>query len=719
MTLKKVFGYDSFRSNQEQIINNILDGNHSLVIMPTGSGKSLCYQLPAIYLGNISLIISPLIALMKNQVDFLQQIGVRAEVLNSSLPRKRSIEIQKECLEGKIRLLYVAPESLAKQANLEFFSSLKISFVAIDEAQCISEWGHDFRPEYRRISSVTSEFAQMPIIALTATATPKVQNDILENLKIPEARIFKSSYDRKNLFYRVLPKVGVSQKLLSFVKSRAGVTGIIYCLSRKEVDEIAEMLKINGIKVLPYHAGLNPKKREENQDAFLNEDVDVIVATIAFGLGINKPDVRFVIHYFMPKSIEGYYQETGRAGRDGLEGVCVMFFDQKDADKLRKLVRDKPPLERQSGEYMLEEMIANAKSSICRRKTMLKYLGEGYKNDNCGMCDNCVEPVGKFEGSESMVKLINCLEECSQLVAGDHIIDILLGLAKDSLKGYGHDRLESFGAGNDQDRNFWESVLQHGLYTGILERSFLSPKIVKVTKLGKKYCKKPYDILVNRNRDYEKLSQEGLDNDEINRFMAISDGHDHELYEILKKLCREISKKVDLPPYLIFQDNSLREMAISFPTTEEKMKTIIGVGEVKVKKYGEPFIECIKAFVEENGIEVSDSILVKTAGKRSKDKIFIIQQIDKETNLDYLAECKKIGIVDLVSDIENICNSGVKLDLSYYLDTILDQDQRDEILDYFMDTDDDDISEAIEELSDKFSEKEIRLSRVNFISHHS
>ena len=709
--LKEVFGYDSFRGNQEQIINSILNNHNTLVIMPTGAGKSLCYQLPALLKEGTAIVISPLIALMKNQVDQLTGFGVNACFLNSTLNKTELNKVKKELLEGKTKLLYVAPESLTKEDNIELFQKAKISFVAVDEAHCISEWGHDFRPEYRRIKQIIEKLGEnIPIVALTATATPKVQQDILKNLQIEDANIFKSSFNRKNLYYEIRPKIDVDKQLIKFIKENPKKSGIVYCISRKKVEEVAEKLRVNGIRALPYHAGLDAQVRISNQDAFLNEDCDIIVATIAFGMGIDKPDVRFVIHYDAPKSIEGYYQETGRAGRDGLEGHCIMFYSKDDIVKLEKFNKDKSVTERDNARHLLMEMTAFAESSVCRRKLLLHYFGEHLEKD-CGFCDNCLKPKEKFEGMNEVILALKAVVETGQRFGINHLIDVLRGEMNEYVESYGHDELDIFGQGDEKDEDFWNSVYRQILVMDFLEKDVDNYGVLKITEKGKEFLKNPYPINLTKDHDYSNTDSI----DEKEPIVATS-AYDEELYNQLKALRKKIAKEKNLPPYTIFQDSSLEEMATVYPTKEEDLIRINGVGLGKAQKFGKPFLELISKYVKENDIITASDVVVKSSANKSKLKVYIIQQIDRKVDLEEICEAKDITPEELLTEIEQICFSGTKLNLDYYINQILDKEKQQEIYEYFMRSEDDSIEAAMKEFNGEYSEEDLRLMRIKFLS---
>lgn len=715
-TLKEVFGYNQFRGNQERIIQNILTGQNTFVIMPTGAGKSLCYQLPAITQVGVSIVISPLIALMKNQVDQMNAVGIDARFLNSTLSKSESTRVKRETLSGKVKLLYVAPESLTKEENIEFLKEAKISFVAIDEAHCISEWGHDFRPEYRRIKAIVAELGEIPLIALTATATPKVQIDIQKNLNMEDATVYKSSFNRTNLYYEVRPKKEAKKQLIKYIKEHKGKSGIIYCLSRKKVEEIADFLKVNDIKAAPYHAGMDSSQRMANQDAFLSEDVDVIVATIAFGMGIDKPDVRFVIHYDAPKSIEGYYQETGRAGRDGLEGKCLMFYSYNDIIKLEKFNKDKSVTERENAKFLLEEMAAYAESSVCRRRQLLHYFGEEYEHDTCNMCDNCVHPKEQFDGTKHLQKIVDVVRQTGERFDINHVVNVIIGKESQHVKSYDHNKLELFGWGKDESDTFWKAVVRQALFNELLQKDIENPGVFKVSTKGREFMDDPFKIMISKDHDY---STEGAEEEESEKVVLAGKSYDTTLFEMLKALRKQVAKQKDLPPYVIFQDPSLEEMATLYPTANEELIKIVGVGESKARKFGRPFLEMISEYVEENDIITAGDVLVKSAGIKSKNKIGIIQQIDRQIDLEEIAESKSMKYEDLISEIENICDAGTKLNLDYYIDQLLDDDRQDDIYDYFLTAETDSIEEALKELAEDYSEDEVRLMRIKFMSEYA
>lgn len=715
--LKEVFGFDNYRGNQEAIIQNLLNNHNTFVLMPTGAGKSMCYQLPAITKDGTAIVISPLIALMKNQVDQMNAFGINARFLNSTLNKSEITQVRRETLSGEVKLLYVAPESLTKEDNINFLRKAQISFVAIDEAHCISEWGHDFRPEYRKIKSIINQLdSTIPLIALTATATPKVQQDIQKNLNMEGADVFVSSFNRVNLYYEVRPKEHAKKQLIKFVKENKGKSGIIYCLSRKKVEEIAQFLRVNDVKAAPYHAGLDGQIRMKNQDGFLNEDIDVIVATIAFGMGIDKPDVRFVIHYDAPKSIEGYYQETGRAGRDGLEGKCLMYYSYNDILKLEKFNKDKSVTERENARLLLDEIAAYAESSVCRRKQLLHYFGEEYKED-CGFCDNCLHPKEKFDGREQVKNVLEAVLQTEQRFDITHIVDVVSGSETAHIKSYGHDKLDSYGKGGDETTTFWRSVVRQSLMLGLLYKDIEHVGLLLISDKGKSFLKTPYEVILSRDHDY---NTDGVEEEESEKTTARVEAADEALFEILKGLRKKVAKEKGLPPYVIFQDPSLEEMATVYPQSIDDLKKIIGVGETKAKKFGKPFLDTIDEYVKENDILTASDVLVKSTGFKSKNKIFIISQIDRQIDLEEIAETKGMALDVLIEEIENICYSGTSLNLDYYIDHMMDPDRTEEIYDYFMGADSDNIDQALDELGDdEFSEDEIRLVRIKFMSEHA
>ncbi|AMM51631.1 ATP-dependent DNA helicase RecQ [Rufibacter sp. DG15C] len=713
--LKEVFGYSQFRGNQEAIIQNIMEGKNTFVIMPTGAGKSLCYQLPALAMEGTAIVISPLIALMKNQVDQLNAFGVNAQFLNSTLSKAEINRVKRETISGEVKLLYVAPESLTKEDTLDFLKQAKITFVAIDEAHCISEWGHDFRPEYRKIRGIIDSIGNLPIIALTATATPKVQLDIQRNLQMDDASVFKSSFNRTNLYYEVRPKHQTKKQVIKYIKKNKGKSGIIYCLSRKKVEEIAELLRVNDVKALPYHAGLDAPIRMANQDAFLNEDADVIVATIAFGMGIDKPDVRFVIHYDTPKSIEGYYQETGRAGRDGLEGNCLMFYSYDDIVKLEKFSKDKPVTERDNSKLLLQEMASYADSAVCRRRQLLHYFGEMYNKD-CGFCDNCVHPKEKFEAEKELILAIKTVQQTNERFPMDHLVNVLTGMKDQYVESYSHDQLEVYGAGKEHDAAYWSSVLRQALLFDYLEKDIENFGTVKISDKGREYLQKPHPIKFAKDHNFEEEVQQEEEKVET----QAAAGHDTVLFDMLKSLRKKLAKEMNLPPYVLFQDPSIKEMATTYPTNKEDLSHIAGVGMGKAQKFGKPFLELITKYVEENEIETAADVVVKTTVNKSKLKIYVIQQIDKKMDLEEIASSKSITMAELIEEIEHICYSGTKLNLDYYINGVLDHERQQEVMDYFMNATTDNMAEAMKELgTDDYTEDDLRLMRIKFLSKYA
>ena len=711
--LYKYFGFDSFKGDQEEIIQTVLKGENTFVIMPTGGGKSMCYQLPALMMEGTAIVVSPLIALMKNQVDALRGFNTDeavAHFLNSSLNKTEIAQVKKDIKSGKTKLLYVAPESLTKEENVAFFKEIKVSFLAIDEAHCISEWGHDFRPEYRRLRPIVEALGNIPVIALTATATEKVSLDIQKNLGMMDAKLFKASFNRPNLYYEVRPKVEVLKEIIKFVKNHSGKSGIIYCLSRKKVEEVASTLNVNGIKALPYHAGLEASVRAETQDKFLMEKIDVIVATIAFGMGIDKPDVRFVIHHDIPKSLEGYYQETGRAGRDGGEGQCITFYTNKDLQKLEKFMQGKPVAEQEIGKQLLLETAAYAESSVCRRKTLLHYFGEEYMEENCGNCDNCLNPKKQVEAQDSLCAVIETIIAVKENFKADYIIDILQGRETSEVQAHLHEDLEVFGSGMGEDDKLWNAVIRQALIAGYLSKDVENYGTLKVTDEGHKFLKHPKSFKITEDNDFEEVE------DEAPARGGGSCAVDPALYSMLKDLRKKLSKKLNVPPYVIFQDPSLEAMATIYPVTLDELQNIPGVGAGKAKRYGEEFCVLIKKHCEENEIERPEDLRVRTVANKSKLKVSIIQAIDRKVALDDIALSKGIEFSDLLDEVEAIVYSGTKLNIDYFLDEIMDEDHLLDIYDYFKESTTDGVEDALAELGDEFTEEEVRLVRIKFFS---
>ena len=712
--LKKYFGFDTFKGNQEPIIKNVLAGRDTFVLMPTGGGKSLCYQLPAVMKVGTAIVISPLIALMKNQVDAMRNFSTEdnvAHFLNSSLTKTEISKVKKDVLSGSTKLLYVAPESLTKEENIEFLKNIEISFFAIDEAHCISEWGHDFRPEYRRIRPMIDTIGRAPIIALTATATPKVQHDIQKNLNILDADEFKSSFNRPNLYYEVKSKLDVTKDIIKYIKNNHGKSGIIYCLSRKKVEELAEALKVNDIKALPYHAGMDSATRTLNQDKFLMEEADVIVATIAFGMGIDKPDVRYVMHYDVPKSLEGYYQETGRAGRDGGEGRCIAYYSYNDILKLEKFMQGKPIAEQEIGKQLLLETVSYAESSLCRRKLLLHYFGEEYQKENCEACDNCLHPKTQFEGNDYVVNVLETVLAVKEKFKADHVANILSGKITSAIKSYKHHKLEYFGLGEERDEKFWNMVVRQALIARFLSKDIENYGLLKITEKGQEFLDNPTSFMLTEDHDYTETG------DDESSFGTRTAAVDDELYSILKDLRKQISKHKDVPPFVIFQDPSLEEMAIQYPITLDELQNISGVGVGKAQRYGTEFIELIKKYVEEKEIIRPLDMVVKSVVNKSGMKVYIIQSIDMKRSLVDVAEAKGLEMDELLSEIEAIVNSGTRINLDYYIDMVIDEERQQDIFSFFKEeAESDSLEDAIKELGNEFEEEEIRLMRIKFLS---
>ena len=713
--LKKYFGFDKFKGDQEKIIQSLLDGKDTFVLMPTGGGKSLCYQLPSLLMDGVAIVISPLIALMKNQVDFISQLSEHegtAQYLNSSLNKAAIDQVKADIQAGITKLLYVAPESLTKEENVEFLKSVKISFYAVDEAHCISEWGHDFRPEYRRIRPIVNEIGPAPIIALTATATDKVRSDIKKSLGIMDAKEFKSSFNRPNLYYEVRPKTkDVDKDIIRFIKQHPGKSGIIYCLSRKKVEELAAILRANDIKAAAYHAGLDSSTRTQTQDDFLMENIDVIVATIAFGMGIDKPDVRFVIHYDIPKSLEGYYQETGRAGRDGGEGICLAFYSSKDLDKLEKFMEGKPVAEQDIGRQLLVETAAYAETSVCRRKMLLHYFGETYDRENCGNCDNCLHPKTKIEAMNQLVTVLQVIQRIKENFRSDYVIDFIIGRETEEIIAHKHHELDEFGIGEDEDPKIWNPVIRQALLMGYLKKEVENYGLLKITSAGKKFLKAPQSFMIVKDAEF------GGEIDSAGEHEGTAGALDPTLAAMLRDLRKKVSKRMERPPYVIFQDVSIDQMATDYPVTLEELKNIQGVGEGKVKQpYAKEFVDLIKKYCAENEIERQADLRVRTVAKKSMLKVKIIQSIDRQIALDDIANAQGIDFDELLSEIEAIVYSGTKLNIDYFLDEVMDEDHIDDIYDYFAESDTDRLSVAQDELGGDYSEDEIRLVRIKFLS---
>ena len=714
--LSHYFGFEQFKGNQLQVISNLLDGKDVFVLMPTGGGKSLCYQLPALMSHGTAIVISPLIALMKNQVDALRQHCDDPDVahfLNSSLTRQQSEKVKQSVLEGKTKLLYVAPESLAKDENVAFLKTAEISFYAVDEAHCISEWGHDFRPEYRKIRTVANEIGKRPIIAITATATPKVQHDIQKNLGMLDAIVFKSSFNRKNLYYEIRPKTkDVDRDIIRYIKNNPGKSGIVYCLSRKKVEELTEILCFNDIRALPYHAGMDAAQRSENQDAFLHEKADVIVATIAFGMGIDKPDVRFVIHYDIPKSLEGYYQETGRAGRDGGEGVCITFYSSKDLQKLDKLMQNKSASEQEISRQLLVETASYAESSVCRRKILLHYFGEEYEEENCGNCDNCRNPQKKIRATDELIAVLETVDILKERFRPEYIINVIIGRSTDEVRSYSHDRIDAFGLMDQKHERLLKAVTKQAVIAGYLQRDIENYGLLKITAKGRAFLKEPVEFEVVEDRDY-------TDTDLISAIDGPRSNHnaaDPVLFAMLRNLRKDMARKHNLPPYVIFQDTSLEAMTTTYPITLDDLSMIPGVGAGKAKKFGNEFVSLIKAYVDENDIIRPEEIKVRQKASRSQLRTFIIQGIDRRIDLEDLAEGRNLEFDELLSEIESYVEAGTRININYYIDDIVDSDLQEDIFDFFRNQEEDDIDAAIDEFEDDLSEEEVRLMRIKFLS---
>lgn len=721
--LKELFGFDQFKGDQEQIIRSLLEGHDTFVIMPTGGGKSLCYQLPAMICEGTAIVVSPLIALMKNQVDAVRYTSgdnCTAHFLNSSLNKQQVLEVKEDLVKGHTKMLYVAPETLSREDTVEFLSHLPISFFAIDEAHCISEWGHDFRPEYRRLrNAIAAINNKVPILTLTASATPKVQQDIMKNLQMENANRFVSSFNRPNLYYEVRPKpsnaMQLHKEIIKFIKDNQGKSGIIYCLTRKKVEDLADLLCLNGIKALPYHAGLETKVRAENQDKFLMEEVDVIVATIAFGMGIDKPDVRFVIHYDIPKSIEGYYQETGRAGRDGGEGRCIAFYSEQDIDKLYKFFADRNQAEQEQAVQLLQEMVSYAESSQCRRLNILKYFGEDYPQENCGCCDNCLHPKPRFSAKDEMVYVLETIVAMKKASKAQEVIDVIMGRSNNLIRIYKHHLLEQFGQGTDHDDLYWRAVIRQGVFENLLTKEVELYGVLRVTPAGMKYIKQPYSISVPCDHDYTSTNSEEITNNEEAGGSAAGD---EQLYAQLKSLLKSIATKEKLPLHVIFEDRSIKDMTIQYPCTVEEMSRVSGVGIAKAQKYGEPFIELIKRYVEENEIERPQDIVIRSQANKSVNKIYIIKSIDKKMSLEDIARGKGLTMTALITEIEHIISSGTKLNINYYIESTIEEEHQEVLMDYWRESESDSIEEAMEEFSDDhdYTEEEIRLMRIKFLA---
>ena len=713
--LKACFGFSSFKGNQEAVIRNVLEGRDTFVLMPTGGGKSLCYQLPALLMEGVAIVISPLIALMKNQVDAMRAFSAEpgiAHFLNSSLNKTAVQQVRSDVVAGKTKLLYFAPESLTKEDNVAFLRKIKISFYAIDEAHCISEWGHDFRPEYRRIRPIINEIGTAPLIALTATATPKVQLDMQKNLGMSDAAVFRSSFNRPNLYYEIRPKGDVDRDIIRFIKQNEGKSGIVYCLSRKKVEELTELLVANGIRARAYHAGMDASTRAANQDDFLMERVEVIVATIAFGMGIDKPDVRYVIHYDIPKSLEGYYQETGRAGRDGGEGHCLTFYSYKDIQKLEKFMQGKPVAEQEIGKLLLQETVSYAESSMCRRRTLLHYFGEEYTEENCGNCDNCRHPRPKVDAKAALKLVLEALRDIGDKFKSDYLINVLVGKNTALIKSYGHNTSKWFGAGAGHDGRFWGAVLRQALILGLVDKNIENYGLIAINRRGENFIAMPFPVTVTLDHDYDEEEAEAVAVAPVGRGGAA----DEELFSMLKDLRKKVAKKHGLPPFVIFQDPSLEDMSVQYPVTLEEMQNITGVGAGKARKFGDEFLKHIKAYVEEKEIIRPQDMIVKSVANKSGNKIFIIQSIDRKMDFEDIARARDLDFDELLSEIEAIVNSGTRLDISYYIRSFMDDEKADDIYLYFKeDAESDSLDAALEELGADYTEEEIRLVRIKFM----
>lgn len=713
--LRKYFGFDSFRGEQKNIITNILDGNNTFVIMPTGGGKSMCYQLPALLSEGTAIVVSPLIALMKNQVDAIRNVSEDdsvAHFLNSSLSKTDINKVKSDILGGKTKLLYVAPESLTKQDNIDFFTNVKISFFAIDEAHCISEWGHDFRPEYRRLREIFEKISNVPIIALTATATPKVQQDIQKNLNMTDAKVFKASFNRENLYYNIRPKKDVEKEIIKYIRTKKGKSGIIYCLSRKKVEELSELLRVNGINALGYHAGMDASTRARHQDQFLMEEVDVIVATIAFGMGIDKPDVRFVIHHDIPKSLESYYQETGRAGRDGGEGECVAFYSYKDIEKLEKFLQGKPVAEQEIGRQLLFEIVSYSETSMCRRKYLLHYFGESYNDDKCNeLCDNCKHPKERYEGKEYVELFLKAVAELKEMQRSRHITAFLVGKKTSEIATYNHDKLPLYASGKDKDEAFWNAVLRQCLVFGYLSKDIESYGVIKLTDKAREFLKNPTSITLVKEHDYA-----GDINDVVVNQVGSKDAFDEVLYQALIDLRKSISKQKNIPPFVIFQEASLKDMTFQYPITTEELTNIQGVGQGKAIRYGKPFIALISEYVDENNIERPNDMVMKSVVNKSGLKVQLIQNIDRKLSLEDISKSQGKSIDSVIDEIENIVSSGTRVNINYYIDDILDEDNQEEIYEYFNEAETDSLKDAYDEFDGDYTEEELRLVRIKFMS---